>query len=42
MQEEAQIKRIVQATVEKFSRIDYAVNCAGELRFQFQLFGGGT
>jgi NAD(P)-dependent dehydrogenase (short-subunit alcohol dehydrogenase family) len=42
MQDEAQIEHMVQATVAKFSRIDYAVNCAGVFpSFCFQPDLGG-
>jgi NAD(P)-dependent dehydrogenase (short-subunit alcohol dehydrogenase family) len=34
-QEEAQIEDMVQATVAKFGRVDYAVNCAGEQSILF-------
>jgi NAD(P)-dependent dehydrogenase (short-subunit alcohol dehydrogenase family) len=36
MQEEAQIENMVQAAVAKFSRVDYAVNCAGELPLPYR------
>jgi NAD(P)-dependent dehydrogenase (short-subunit alcohol dehydrogenase family) len=34
-QEEVQIEDMVQATVAKFGRVDYAVNCAGEQSILF-------